>query len=61
MAGLSHIFNFFIDRNFKIGLASSSPVKLIDVVVDLLQIRNHLHAITSAKIYCMENLIRKFI
>ncbi len=25
MPGLSHIFNFFIDRNFKIGLASSSP------------------------------------
>ena len=49
MAGLSHIFNFFIDRNFKIGLASSSPVKLIDVVVDLLQIRNHLHVITSAE------------
>ena len=49
MAGLSHIFNFFIDRNFKIGLASSSPVKLIDVVVDHLQIRNHLHAIASAE------------
>lgn len=49
MAGLSHIFNFFIERNFKIGLASSSPVKLIDVVVDLLQIRNHLHTITSAE------------
>ncbi len=49
MAGLSHIFNFFIDRNFKIGLASSSPVKLIDVVVDLLHIRNYLHAVTSAE------------
>jgi mannitol-1-/sugar-/sorbitol-6-/2-deoxyglucose-6-phosphatase len=48
MPGLSHIFNFFIDRNFKIGIASSSPLNLIDVVVDLLNIRPHLHTITSA-------------
>ena len=48
MPGLSHIFNFFVDRKFKIGIASSSPSKLIDVVVDLLQIRNHLHTLTSA-------------
>jgi sugar-phosphatase len=48
MPGLAHIFNFFLDRGFKIGLASSSPPDLIDVVVDLLQIRNHLNAITSA-------------
>ncbi|MGG9961410.1 hexitol phosphatase HxpB [Ferruginibacter sp. SUN106] len=48
MPGLSHIFNFFIDRNFKTGIASSSPRNLIDVVVDLLNIRPHLHTITSA-------------
>ena len=48
MPGLSHIFNFFIERNFKIGLASSSPLNLINVAIDLLQIRNHLHAISSA-------------
>jgi beta-phosphoglucomutase-like phosphatase (HAD superfamily) len=48
MPGLPHIFNFFVDRNFKLGLASSSPANLINVVVDQLQIRNHLHAITSA-------------
>jgi len=48
MPGLAHIFNFFIDRKFKIGLASSSPLKLIDVVVDLLQIRDHLNVISSA-------------
>ena len=48
MPGLAHIFNFFLDKGFKIGLASSSPLNLIDVVVDLLQIRNHLNAITSA-------------
>ncbi len=48
MPGLPHIFNFFTERNFKIGLASSSPLNLIEVVIDLLQIRNHLHAISSA-------------
>ena len=48
MPGLAHIFNFFVDRKFKIGLASSSPANLIDVVVDKLQIRDHLHTITSA-------------
>ncbi len=48
MPGLAHIFNFFIERNFKLGLASSSPSNLIDVVVDRLQIRDHLHAVSSA-------------
>lgn len=48
MQGLQHIFNFFISRRYKIGLASSSPMSLIDVVVDKLGIRNYLHAICSA-------------
>jgi len=48
MPGLEHIFNFFIERNFKIGLASSSPLSLINVVVDLLQLRPFLKSITSA-------------
>lgn len=47
MQGLEHIFNFFIRRKFKIGLASSSPMSLIDVVVDKLGIRSHLQAICS--------------
>jgi sugar-phosphatase len=46
--GVAHIFNFFIERNFKIGLASSSPMRLIEVVVDRLGIRKHLHAMSSA-------------
>src|SRR4051812_24188687 len=29
MPGLTHIFNFFIERKYKIGLASSSPPALI--------------------------------
>ena len=48
MAGVAHVFNFFMERNFKIGLASSSPKALIDVVVDQLKIGEHLQTITSA-------------
>jgi beta-phosphoglucomutase-like phosphatase (HAD superfamily) len=48
MLGLEHIFNFFISRKFKIGLASSSPMSLIDVVVARLGIGNYLHAVCSA-------------
>ena len=49
MPGLEYIFNFFINRNFKIGLASSSPAALIEVVLDLLDILNHVQAISSAE------------
>jgi len=48
MQGLGHIFNFFISHHFKIGLATSSPAPLIDVVVDKLGIRKYLLAIASA-------------
>ncbi|MEO5893379.1 MAG: HAD family hydrolase, partial [Ferruginibacter sp.] len=48
MQGLGHIFNFFISKNFKIGLATSSPGPLIDVVIDKLGIRQYLQAIASA-------------
>ncbi len=48
LPGVEHIFNFFIKRNFKIGLATSSPDELINVVVDFLGIRNYLRAISSA-------------
>ena len=48
MQGVEHIFNFFISRNFKIGLATSSGIPLINVVVDKLGIRNYLQAIQSA-------------
>lgn len=48
MPGLEHIFNYFIQRQYKIGLASSSPMELIDVVVQKLGIGNYLQAICSA-------------
>ncbi len=49
LPGVDYIFNFFEQRNFKIGLASSSPLSLIHAVVDLLGIKNKLQAITSAQ------------
>ncbi|MEP7237731.1 MAG: hexitol phosphatase HxpB [Ferruginibacter sp.] len=48
MPGVKHIFNFFIDRNFKMGLATSSAPGLINVVIELLDIRTQLQAISSA-------------
>jgi mannitol-1-/sugar-/sorbitol-6-/2-deoxyglucose-6-phosphatase len=48
MPGVQYIINFFLERNFKIGLATSSPPELINVVIDLLGIRTHLHSISSA-------------
>jgi HAD superfamily hydrolase (TIGR01509 family) len=48
LPGVHHIFSFFLERNFKIGLASSSPPALINLVIDLLGIKNHLQAISSA-------------
>jgi len=48
MAGVAHIINFFSERNFKIGLATSSAPALISVVVDLLGIGSYLQAISSA-------------
>ncbi len=48
MPGVPYIFNFFLERNFKIGLATSSAPGLINVVIDLLHIRKYLQAISSA-------------
>lgn len=49
MAGVHYIFDFFKRKNFKVGLATSSPQELIDVVVDLLGIKNYLDATASAQ------------
>ena len=48
MQGVEHIINFFIQRNFKTGLATSSGNPLIDVVIDKLGIRQYLQVISSA-------------
>jgi mannitol-1-/sugar-/sorbitol-6-/2-deoxyglucose-6-phosphatase len=49
MPGVDYILKFFKDRGFQIGLASSSPMRLIDVVIDKLNIRDLLDAATSAE------------
>jgi mannitol-1-/sugar-/sorbitol-6-/2-deoxyglucose-6-phosphatase len=49
MPGVGYIFPFFKERNFKIGLATSSPVALINVVAEKLNIRKYLLGISSAE------------
>ncbi len=49
MPGVDYIFNFFAEKNFKMGVASSSPMILIDCIIDMLNVRKHLQAITSAE------------
>ena len=49
MPGAEHALRFFKERKFKIGLASSSPMALIDVVVNKMQIGSYINARTSAE------------
>jgi len=49
MPGVEHIFQFFLKRDFKIGLATSSPVELIEWVKDKLGIRSFIHASCSGQ------------
>lgn len=48
MDGVDYIFDFFNALQFKIGIASSSSMPLIDLVVNKLGIRKYLHTIASA-------------
>ena len=50
MPGVAHIFNFFLDKKFRIGLASSSGSGLIIQVMDQLGIKRHIHVFTSAEL-----------
>ncbi len=49
MPGVEHIFKFFLEKDFKMGLATSSPVALIEWVKDKLGIRSFIHASCSAQ------------
>ena len=49
MPGVNYILDFFKQRSFKIGLATSSPLSLANPVVDKLNIRSYLQTITSAE------------
>ncbi len=49
MKGVQHIFNFFHDKGFKIGIATSSPQELIDLVIEMLGIGSIINATASAQ------------
>jgi len=49
MPGVEHIFQFFLQKDFKIGLATSSPVQLIELIKDKLGIRSIIQASCSAQ------------
>jgi mannitol-1-/sugar-/sorbitol-6-/2-deoxyglucose-6-phosphatase len=48
MPGIEYIFSLFSERHFRIGLATSSPLELVDTVVTKLGIGHWLRAISSA-------------
>lgn len=49
MPGVQHIIEYFLKKNCAIGLATSSPRMLADVVIDQLGIRKLLGAIATAE------------
>ena len=49
MPGVPYIFDFFHKRNFKIGLATSSPPELIELVVKMTGIGPYVKAAASAE------------
>jgi len=49
LPGSTYILNYFKARGFHIGLATSSPMNLVDVVVEKLNIRDYFSAISSAE------------
>jgi sugar-phosphatase len=48
MPGISNIVDFFRKRNYQLGLATSSPLSLVDVVLKKLNLQDSFHAIASA-------------
>ena len=49
LPGSGYIFDFFREKNFKIGIATSSPTALVNVVAEKLNITGYLQAIASAE------------
>jgi mannitol-1-/sugar-/sorbitol-6-/2-deoxyglucose-6-phosphatase len=49
LPGAKAIFSFFKDRGFKIGVATSSPISLVNVVVEKMDIGAYLDAVSSAE------------
>src|SRR5215210_4341168 len=49
MPGSEYILDFFKQRGYKIGLATSSPMSVADTVIDLLDIKKYIQVKTSAE------------
>lgn len=49
LPGVLYILQYFQQKGIPIGLATSSPMRLADVVLDLLQIRSYFDVVTSAE------------
>lgn len=49
MPGVEHIFEFFLKKDFKMGLATSSPIELIEWIKEKLGIRSYIHSSASAQ------------
>lgn len=49
LPGVHHVVSFFLERKFKIGVASSSPLRVIEPVIEMLGIKPYVNAITSAE------------
>jgi sugar-phosphatase len=49
MPGVDEVFPLLKEKGFKIGLATSSPLALVSVVTEKLQINDYLQAIASAE------------
>lgn len=49
MEGLHYILEYFKEKGFKMGLASSSPLRLINAVLDHLQVKDRFQAVYSAE------------
>ena len=49
LPGIDHIFRFFKQKGFRIGLATSSPLALVDIVTEKLHIGHYLDATASAE------------
>jgi HAD superfamily hydrolase (TIGR01509 family) len=49
MPGLEYILDFFKERDYKIGLATSSPMSVTDTILSLLNIEKYFQVKTSAE------------
>jgi len=49
MEGVHYILDFFKDREFKIGLASSSPMRMINGFLDKFQLRDYFETLHSGE------------